>query len=90
MTPNSLWLLFRLLPVARHRRRSRSESAVTYRWSRFIRTIRLPELTPEQAKHILGVQANLWTEYILTDKHLEYMLLPRLAALSEVQWCQPE
>ena len=46
-------------------------------------------LTPEQQTHILGVQANLWTEYIATDDHLEYMLLPRLAALSEVQWCQP-
>ena len=49
-----------------------------------------PELTPEQQRHILGVQANLWTEYVLSDEHLEYMLLPRLAALSEVQWCQPE
>ena len=49
-----------------------------------------PELTPGQQGHILGVQANLWTEYILSGKHLEYMLLPRLAALSEVQWCQPE
>lgn len=49
-----------------------------------------PELTPEQQKHILGVQSNLWTEYVLSDEHLEYMLLPRLAALSEVQWCQPE
>lgn len=38
-------------------------------------------------KHILGVQANLWTEYIATPEHLEYMLLPRLCALSEVQWC---
>ena len=41
-------------------------------------------------EHILGVQANLWTEYIQTPEHLEYMLLPRLLALSEVQWCQPE
>ena len=49
-----------------------------------------PELTPEQQKHILGVQANLWTEYVLSDEHLEYMLLPRLAALSEVQCCLPE
>jgi len=40
--------------------------------------------------HILGVQANLWTEYIATDRHLEYMLLPRLAALSEIQWCSPD
>lgn len=41
-------------------------------------------------KHILGVQANLWTEYIATPEHLEYMMLPRAAALSEVQWCNPE
>ena len=40
--------------------------------------------------HILGVQANLWTEYISTEEHLQYMLLPRLMALSEVQWCKPE
>lgn len=44
------------------------------------------ELTPEEQKHIIGVQANLWTEYIKDNQHLEYMLLPRLAALSEVQW----
>lgn len=48
------------------------------------------ETTPEEQKHILGIQANLWTEYITTDDHLEYMLLPRMAALSEVQWCNPE
>jgi hexosaminidase len=35
---------------------------------------------------ILGVQANIWTEYIKTFEHVEYMLLPRLAALSEVAW----
>lgn len=48
------------------------------------------QMAPEQYKHILGVQANLWTEYIATDQHLEYMLLPRMSALSEVQWCMPE
>ena len=47
-------------------------------------------MNEEEKSHILGVQANLWTEYIASDEHLEYMLLPRLAALSEVQWCQPE
>ena len=46
------------------------------------------EMTEEEKKHIIGVQANLWTEYIPSDEHLEYMLLPRMAALSEVQWCQ--
>ena len=48
------------------------------------------EMTPEQKGHILGVQANLWTEYIGDQDYLEYMLLPRLSALSEVQWCAPE
>ncbi|MCQ2174661.1 MAG: beta-N-acetylhexosaminidase [Bacteroidales bacterium] len=43
--------------------------------------------TDEEAGHILGAQANLWTEYIPTSEHLEYMLLPRLQALSEAQWC---
>lgn len=47
-------------------------------------------IAEENQSHILGVQANLWTEYIKTDEHLEYMLLPRLLALSEVQWCAPE
>lgn len=50
----------------------------------------LEGLNAEQQKHILGVQANLWTEYIPTPEHLEYMLLPRMTALSEVQWCKPE
>ncbi|EKC52778.1 beta-hexosaminidase precursor, partial [human gut metagenome] len=44
-------------------------------------------LATDYAKHIIGVQANLWTEYIPTNEQLEYMLLPRVAALSEVQWC---
>ena len=41
-------------------------------------------------KHILGVQANMWTEWIHNDPELFYMLIPRLQALSEVQWCTPE
>lgn len=47
-------------------------------------------MTEEVAKHILGLQANLWTEYISTDEHLEYMLLPRMVAISEAQWCRLE
>ena len=47
-------------------------------------------MTEQEKAHVLGVQANLWTEYIATESHLQYMLLPRMAALSEVQWCQPE
>lgn len=46
------------------------------------------ELGEEAAKHILGAQANVWTEYIPTDEQLEYMIMPRLFALSEVQWSE--
>jgi len=44
------------------------------------------ELSAEESKYILGAQANLWTEYINTPEHVEYMLFPRIAALSEVVW----
>lgn len=43
-------------------------------------------LTAEQAKHIIGVQANLWTEYVKTFSHAQYMYMPRIAAACEVQW----
>jgi hexosaminidase len=43
-------------------------------------------LSEEEAKYIIGVQANMWTEYIETPGHVEYMLLPRLCALSETAW----
>lgn len=44
----------------------------------------------EPAPGILGVQANLWAEYIPTPEHAEYMLYPRLFALAEVAWSAPE
>lgn len=47
-------------------------------------------LTPEESKYIIGVQANLWTEYIPTFKQVEYMEMPRMAALAEIQWTMPE
>ena len=47
-------------------------------------------MAPGTEDHILGVQANLWTEYIGTEEFLEYILLPRLCALSEVQWCNAD
>lgn len=47
-------------------------------------------LTPDQRNHILGAQANLWTEYVKTPEHVQYMALPRLAAMCEVQWTQPD
>ncbi len=48
------------------------------------------QLTEEEMQHILGVQANVWTEYIASKRHLQYMILPRMDALSEVQWCRQE
>lgn len=48
------------------------------------------KLTEDQKKHIKGAQANLWTEYITSTDQVEYMVLPRMAALAEVQWTQPE
>ena len=47
-------------------------------------------MEPGTEDHILGVQANLWTEYVTSPEFLEYMLLPRLCALSEVQWCNAD
>lgn len=47
-------------------------------------------LTLEESKYIYGVQANVWTEYISTTDYVEYMILPRMAALAEVQWLSPK
>ncbi len=43
-------------------------------------------MTEEEAEHVLGGQANLWSEYIPTKEHSQYMIYPRLAALSEAVW----
>ena len=48
------------------------------------------ELTTEQAKYVLGVQGNVWTEYMPTSKSVEYMLFPRVFAMSELNWSKPE
>ena len=48
------------------------------------------ELTKEEGDCILGVQANLWTEHVAYPEHALFQLLPRLASMSEVQWCNPE
>jgi len=47
-------------------------------------------LTSEQAQHVLGAQCNLWSEYVFTMEHLEYLLFPRTIALSEVVWTPKE
>jgi hexosaminidase len=44
------------------------------------------KLPRSKAKYILGAQGNLWTEYIASEKHVEYMAMPRMAALAEVLW----
>ncbi len=48
------------------------------------------ELPPEKAKHILGGQANVWTEYVSTPQQAEYMIYPRLAAMAEDLWSSKE
>lgn len=47
-------------------------------------------LSAEAKAHVIGVQANLWTEYIGSQDLIEYQVLPRMAALAEVQWADPE
>lgn len=46
-------------------------------------------LNPQQQQYIKGVQANMWTEYMPTEDKVEYMLLPRIMALSEIAWTMP-
>ena len=47
-------------------------------------------LTVEEQKLVIGTQANIWTEYIPSFKQVQYQAVPRMAALCEVQWTQPE
>jgi hexosaminidase len=49
-----------------------------------------PVLTPEQAGHIIGVQGNVWTEYVKTPEAVEYKAFPRAIALAEVAWSQQD
>lgn len=44
------------------------------------------DIAPDKAHHVLGTQGQLWTEYIKTPEHLEYMAFPRLIALAETAW----
>ncbi|MBX7053587.1 MAG: family 20 glycosylhydrolase [Pyrinomonadaceae bacterium] len=48
------------------------------------------ELTAEEAKYIIGGQANIWTEYLETPAAVEYMAFPRMLAIAESVWSQPE
>lgn len=47
------------------------------------------ELNEADSKFVLGAQGNLWTEYISTEEHVEYMIFPRMLAMSEVVWSGP-
>ena len=69
------------------RRTSRSPSAASCRSTRSTPGSRCPAaLEPEFQKHILGVQGQLWSEYLQTPKQVEYAAYPRLSALAEVGW----
>ena len=48
------------------------------------------ELSDQEASYVLGAQGNVWTEYMQTEKQVEYMVFPRVVALSEVVWSSPE
>ncbi|MBR2649201.1 MAG: beta-N-acetylhexosaminidase [Sediminibacterium sp.] len=48
------------------------------------------QLSEEDAKYVLGAQANVWTEYITNTSKVEYMIFPRMSALSEVLWSSKE
>ena len=48
------------------------------------------DLPADKRHHILGAQANVWTEYITCESQIQYQVLPRMAALAEVQWIQPQ
>ncbi|MBS1371407.1 MAG: beta-N-acetylhexosaminidase [Lentisphaeria bacterium] len=52
-------------------------------------TAEFPELTPEEQMHIIGGQGQLWSEYIPSLSHLEYMAFPRACALAEKLWREP-
>ena len=49
-----------------------------------------PTLSERQRRRVLGIQANVWTEHIRTEERVEWMTLPRAAALAEVGWSKPE
>ena len=49
-----------------------------------------PSMPADRIHHLKGVQANLWSEYIVTDEHAEYMYWPRAIAIAETGWSQPE
>lgn len=75
-------LYFDFIEQARDLKRVYDTEPTTYRadWN----------LTPEQKKHIRGVQANTWCERIPSVRRMQYQVMPRMLALSEMAWVQPE
>ncbi|MBP6025005.1 beta-N-acetylhexosaminidase [Ferruginibacter sp.] len=74
---------------------SKNEDSVTIGGYLPLETVYIYEPIPavlnaEQAKHVLGAQGNLWTEYINNTSKVEYMIFPRMMALSEVLWSPKE
>ena len=47
-------------------------------------------MNKEEAKYILGAQGNVWTEYMTNFAKVEYMIFPRMTAISEVLWTDPD
>ncbi|HKC42073.1 MAG TPA: family 20 glycosylhydrolase, partial [Gemmatimonadales bacterium] len=47
-------------------------------------------LTADQARHVLGAQGQIWTEYVPNSRQAEYMVFPRLCALAEVVWTRSD
>lgn len=48
------------------------------------------EFSKNEAEFVLGAQGNVWTEWMPTEERVEYMILPRMCALAEVVWTNPE
>ena len=88
MTPNQ-YLYFDFVQSPRIEKEPLSITTQAQRyvsWEKVYSFNPFDQLNEEQSKHIIGVQANVWTEYISTEDHLEYMIIPRIFALSELQW----
>ncbi|MES2108504.1 MAG: family 20 glycosylhydrolase [Bacteroidota bacterium] len=89
MTPQTTGLYF-----DHYQSRSPLEPVSFGRYAEFTETYNyepVPKvLTEDERKYIVGVQGNLWTEYVPTIAKLQYQILPRLFALSEIAWSKPE
>lgn len=88
MTPNSHFYLDYYQSAAPNQPRANSSFVPLEKVYSYNPEVR--GLTAQENKHILGVQANLWTEYATTEAEVDYMLYPRMLAVAEVAWTQQE